>query len=167
MPGGQAVGAYLFIGARTGPTPDGRYGGEACDDGGIAPMAGTDKKGPTAVLKSVSKIDSSTQKFNLLNQRLSVPLMRSTHGFDIWHAYMKTWHDLKEDHVQFNCISTEEMRAAQKEPEKHGDLIVRVAGFSARFVDVSTYGQNTIIARTEQDFGPYDFDELGVEFSDI
>ncbi|MDO8786319.1 MAG: pyruvate formate lyase family protein, partial [Syntrophales bacterium] len=93
MPGGQAVGAYLFIGARTGPTPDGRFGGEACDDGGISPMAGTDKKGPTAVLKSVSKIDSSTQKFNLLNQRLSVPLMRSIHGFDIWHAYMKTWHD--------------------------------------------------------------------------
>jgi len=165
MPGSQAVGAYLFIGARTGPTPDGRYGGEACDDGGVSPMAGTDKKGPTAVLKSVSKIDSSTQKFGLLNQRLSLPLMRSTHGFDIWHAYMKTWHDLKMDHVQFNCVSTKEMRAAQKEPEKHGDLIVRVAGFSARFVDVATYGQNTIIARTEQDFTPYDFDELGVEFT--
>ncbi|MFZ3047895.1 MAG: pyruvate formate lyase family protein [Desulfatirhabdiaceae bacterium] len=164
MPGGQAVGAYLFIGARTGPTPDGRFGGEACDDGGISPMAKTDKKGPTSVLKSVSKVDSSTQKFNLLNQRLSLPLMRSIHGFDIWRAYMKTWHDMKCDHVQFNCVSTEEMRAAQKEPEKHSDLIVRVAGFSARFVDVSTYGQNTIIARNEQDFGPREFDAFHVEF---
>lgn len=167
MPGGQAVGAYMFVGARTGPTPDGRYGGEACDDGGISPMAGTDKKGPTAVLRSVSKIDSRTQKFNLLNQRLSLPLMRSKHGFDIWHAYMKTWHDMDIDHVQFNCVSTEEMKAAQKEPEKHDDLIVRVAGFSARFVDISTYGQNTIIDRNEQDFGPKDFDGLNVEFSKI
>lgn len=165
MPGGQAVGAYLFIGARTGATPDGRYAGEACDDGGVSPMAGTDKKGPTAVLKSVSKIDSSTQKFNLLNQRFSVPVMRSVHGFDIWHAYMKTWYDLRCDHVQFNCVSTEEMKAAQKEPEKHEDLIVRVAGFSARFIDISTYGQNTIIARTDQSFGTDDFDGLNVEFN--
>ena len=165
MPGGQAVGAYLFIGARTGPTPDGRFAGEACDDGGISPMAGTDKKGPTAVLMSVSKIDSSTQKFNLLNQRFSVPVMRSVHGFEIWHAYMKTWHDLQCDHVQFNVVSTAEMKVAQKEPEKHEDLIVRVAGFSARFIDLSTYGQNTIIARTDQSFGTHDFDGLHVEFN--
>ena len=129
-------------------------------------MAGTDKKGPTAVLKSVSKVDARTQKFNLLNQRLSLPLMRSSHGFDIWYAYMKTWHDLNIDHVQFNCVSNEEMKAAQREPEKHGDLIVRVSGYSARFIDVSTYGQNTIIARNEQGFGPVDFDGLNVEFSD-
>ena len=56
------------------------------------------------------------------------------------------------------------MKAAQKEPEKHEDLIVRVAGFSARFIDVSTYGQNTIIARNEQNFSPHDFDVLNVEF---
>ncbi len=167
LPGGQAVGAYLFIGSRTGPTPDGRYGGEACDDGGVSPMAGTDNKGPTAVINSVSKIDHTTQKFNLLNQRLSVPLMRSVHGFDIWHAYMKTWHDLNCDHIQFNCVSTAEMKAAQKEPEKHEDLIVRVAGFSARFVDVSTYGQNTIIARNEQNFSPHDFNALNVEFQNL
>ena len=165
LPGGQGTGGYLLTGCRMGPTPDGRFGGEACDDGGISPMAGTDKRGPTAVLKSVAKIDSDTQKFNLLNQRLSLPLMRSKHGFDIWHAYMKTWHDLNIDHVQFNCVSNEEMRAAQKEPEKHQDLIVRVAGYSAKFVDVSTYGQNTIIARNEQDFAPVDFESLDVKFT--
>ena len=97
-----------------------------------------------------------------MNQRLSLPLMRSKHGFDIWHAYMKTWCDLKIDHIQFNVVSTAEMKAAQKEPEKHQDLIVRVAGFSARFVDIPTYGQNTIIARNEQQFGAEDFDYLKV-----
>ena len=127
LPVGQAVALYMEVGSRTGPTPDGRYGGEAADDGGISPYFGTDTKGPTAVLKSVSKVQKN-QKANLLNQRLAVPMMRSVHGFDIWHAYMDTWHDLNVDHVQFNCVSTEEMRAAQKEPEKHRDLIVRVAG---------------------------------------
>jgi benzylsuccinate synthase len=163
MPVGQAVGLYMEIGARTGPTPDGRFGGEAADDGGVSPYMGTDKKGPTAVLRSVSKVNASTQKANLLNQRLSVPIMRSKHGFKIWLAYMNTWCDLDIDHVQFNVVSTEEMQAAQKEPEKHQDLIVRVSGFSARFVDISTFGQNTIIARTEQDFGAEDLEFLGVE----
>jgi benzylsuccinate synthase len=162
LPVGQAVGLYMEIGSRTGPTPDGRFGGEAADDGGISPYAGTDYKGPTAVLKSVSNVREN-QKANLLNQRLSVPLMRSTHGFDIWHSYMDTWHDLDIDHIQFNVVSTEEMKAAQKEPEKHQDLIVRVSGFSARFVDVPTYGQNTIIARNEQEFGAEDFEYLNLD----
>ena len=161
-PVGQAVGLYMEVGTRTGPTPDGRFGGEAADDGGISPYMGTDKKGPTAVLKSVSKVRGN-QKSNLLNQRLSVPVMRSAYGFPIWAAYMKTWYDLGIDHVQFNVVSTEEMKAAQKEPEKHQDLIVRVSGYSARFVDIPTYGQNTIIGRTEQEFSSGDLEFLGVE----
>jgi benzylsuccinate synthase len=167
MPVGQAVGLYMEIGSRTGPTPDGRLGGEACDDGGISPYMGTDKKGPTAVLKSVSKVDSTTQKANLLNQRLSVPIIRSKHGFKIWLAYMNTWCDLNIDHVQFNCVSNEELRAAQREPEKHQDLIVRISGFSARFVDIPKYGQDTIIARNEQDFGVEQFEFLGVTADDL
>jgi benzylsuccinate synthase len=167
MPVGQAVGLYMEVGSRTGPTPDGRFGGEACDDGGISPYMGTDKKGPTAVLRSVSKVDSTTQKANLLNQRLSVPIMRSKHGFKIWLAYMNTWHDLNIDHVQFNCVSNAELKAAQREPEKHQDLIIRVSGFSARFVDISKYGQDTIIARNEQDFGPEDLDFLNVSAEEL
>jgi benzylsuccinate synthase len=162
LPVGQAVGLYMEVGSRTGPTPDGRLGGEAADDGGISPYMGTDKKGPTAVLRSVAKVQKN-QKANLLNQRLSVPIMRSKHGFDIWHAYMDTWHDLNIDHVQFNVVSTEEMKAAQREPEKHHDLIVRVSGYSARFVDIPTYGQNTIIARQEQDFSADDLEFLNVD----
>ncbi|MCL5058813.1 MAG: glycyl radical protein [Actinobacteria bacterium] len=163
MPVGQAVGTNVEMGSRTGPTPDGRFGGEAHDDGGISPYYGTDKKGPTAVLRSVAKINSEGQKANLLNQRLSQPQMRSKHGFNIWLAYMNTWFDLDIDHVQFNVVSTEEMKDAQREPEKHGDLIVRIAGYSARFVDINTYQQNTIISRTEQDFGAEDLEYLGVD----
>ena len=80
----------------------------------------------------------------------------------VWKAYIDAWCDLDIDHVQFNVVSTEEMKAAQHEPEKHQDLIVRVAGFSARFVDIPTYGQNTIIARTEQDFKAEDLEQLNV-----
>ncbi len=162
-PGGQAVGAYMQVGSRMGPTPDGRYGGDPAADGGISPYQGTDKKGPTAVLKSVSKVNAATQKAELLNQRLSPSIMRSKHGFKIWLSYMNTWYDLNIDHVQFNVVSAEQMRAAQREPEKHRDLIVRVAGYSARFVDLSKYGQDTIIARTEQDFGAQDLEFLDAE----
>lgn len=162
-PGGQAVGAYLQVGSRMGATPDGRYGGDPAADGGISPYQGTDKKGPTAVLKSVSKVNAATQKAELLNQRLSPSIMRSKHGFKIWLAYMDTWYGLNIDHVQFNVVSTEQMRAAQREPEKHRDLIVRVAGYSARFVDLSKYAQDAIIARTEQDFKAQDLEFLNVD----
>jgi benzylsuccinate synthase len=162
LPCGQAVGLYMEVGSRTGPTPDGRYGGEAADDGGISPYMGTDKKGPTAVLNSVSKVQKN-QKANLLNQRFPVALMRSIHGFDIWKAYMDTWERLDIDHVQFNVVSTEEMRAAQKRPEQHSDLIVRVSGFSARFVEIPTYGQNTIIARNEQQFRSRDLAHIDLD----
>jgi benzylsuccinate synthase len=162
-PGGQSVGSYMQIGAKTGPTPDGRYGGDPLSDGGISPYMGTDRKGPTAVLKSVSKVNALTQKAELLNQRLSTSIMRSKHGFNIWLSYMNTWYDLNIDHVQFNVVSSEEMKAAQKEPEKHPDLIVRVAGYSARFVDITRYGQDTIIARTDQEFGTPDLEYLETE----
>ncbi|PKM86311.1 MAG: benzylsuccinate synthase subunit alpha, partial [Firmicutes bacterium HGW-Firmicutes-12] len=137
--------------------------GDPAADGGISPYIGTDKKGPTAVLKSVSKVNPVTQKAELLNQRLSPTLMRSKHGFKIWHKYMETWYNLNIDHVQFNVVSTEQMRAAQAEPEKHGDLIVRVAGYSARFVDLSKYAQETIVARTEKEFGAADIEYLDID----
>jgi pyruvate-formate lyase len=73
-------------------------------------------------------------------------------GFEVWTSYMKTWHDLNIDHVQFNVVTNEEMRNAQKEPEKHEDLIVRIAGYSARFVSLPKIAQDAIIARTVQEF---------------
>ena len=150
LPLGQSVAGYIVNGPKTAATPNGRHAGEALDDGGISPYMGCDSKGPTAVLKSVAKVDVSKFKGMLLNQRMSPTVMRSEGGFDLWHAYMKTWHSLGCDHVQFNVISTEEMLAAQKEPEKYSDRVIRVAGYSAKFIDLARYTQDTIIARTEQ-----------------
>jgi len=162
-PGGQSVGYYLKMGSTTGPTPDGRFGGDPCSDGGISPYMGTDINGPTAVLRSVSKVNAATQKAELLNQRLQPSIMRSKHGFKIWLNYMNTWYDMNIDHVQFNVVSNEEMNAAQEEPEKHGDLIVRIAGYSARFVDLSKYAQDSLINRNNQDFGSTDMEYLDVD----
>jgi len=138
----QHVAAYWASGPRIGATPNGRKHGEVLDDGGTSPYMGCDKKGPTAVINSCAKIDYSMLKGCLLNQKLDHNVMRSDKGFPLWYAYMKTWHKLGLDHVQFNV---------QKSPEKYPDLIVRVAGYSARFVDLSVYAQDTIIARTEQE----------------
>ena len=151
LPLGQSVAGYIVNGPKTGATPNGRYGGEALDDGGISPYMGCDHEGPTAVLKSVSKVDTTKYKGMLLNQRMSPEMMNSDEGFDLWLSYMDTWHSLGIDHVQFNVISQEDMKEAQVEPEKHTDTIVRVAGYSAKFIDLARYSQDTIIARTEQD----------------
>jgi benzylsuccinate synthase len=151
LPLAQSVASYIVNGPKTAALPNGRHGGEALDDGGISPYMGCDTKGPTAVLNSASKAPHKRFKGMLLNQRLAPALMNSMAGFELWHAYMKTWHKLGLDHVQFNVVSSEELRSAQKEPEKHTDTIVRVAGYSAKFVDLARYSQDTIIARTEQD----------------
>lgn len=153
LPLPQSVAGYIVNGPKTAATPNGRHAGEALDDGGISPYMGCDHNGPTAVLNSVSKIDSSRHKGVLLNQRLSPSMMNSEAGFDLWMSYMNAWHSLKIDHVQFNVTSTEDMLAAQKEPEKYSDTIVRVAGYSAKFIDLARYSQDTIIARTVHELG--------------
>ena len=134
--------------------PYGRMHGEVLADGGSSPYVGTDKKGPTAVLKTMAKIPQDRYKGIQLNQRLPVSLMRESgeKGFEVWTSYMKTWHDLNIDHVQFNVINSEDMREAQIEPEKHDDMIVRIAGYSARFISLPKIAQDSIIARTEQQF---------------
>jgi pyruvate-formate lyase len=154
MPVPQTVGAYVNLAPRVGAEPFGRKHGEVLHDGGCSPYAGLDKKGPTAVLKTMSKIPQEKYKGIQFNQRLPVGLMRdSEKGFDVWTAYMKTWHDFNIDHVQFNVVRSEDMRAAQAEPEKWGHLIVRIAGYSARFITLTKIAQDSIIARTQQEIG--------------
>ncbi|MBI4763588.1 MAG: formate acetyltransferase [Deltaproteobacteria bacterium] len=134
--------------------PNGRRQGDALYDGGISPGPGLDKKGPTAVLKSCGKIDHVTDgRAFLLNQRLSPTQLQGEKGYQLWRAYMKTWADLGIDHVQFNMVSDETLRAAQKDPEKYSEVIVRVAGYSAHFVDISRKTQDNIIQRTIQGIG--------------
>jgi len=153
LPLGQSVANFAAIAPRVGALPSGRQHGEVLADGGISPYVGMDKKGPTAVLKSVAKVDATRFKGLQLNQRLSHALMNSEKGFELWLAYMNTWYDMNIDHVQFNVVRTEDMRAAQREPEKWEDLIVRMAGYSARFTQMPKLAQDAIIARTVQEIG--------------
>ena len=150
----QTVSLFSTRAPRVGALPYGRRHGEVLADGGSSPYVGTDKKGPTAVLKTMSRIPQDRYKGIQLNQRLPVSLMRESgdKGFQVWTSYMQTWHDLNIDHVQFNVVNDADMLEAQKEPEKHEDLIVRIAGYSARFISLPKNAQDAIIARTEQQF---------------
>lgn len=153
LPLPQTVSLYASMAPFIGALPYGRKHGEVLGDGGISPYVGQDKKGPTAVLKSVSKAPHRKTKGVQLNQRLSTDVMRGEKGYQLWKAYMNAWYDLDIDHVQFNVQSTEDLRAAQKEPEKYEDLIVRIAGYSARFISLPRIAQDAIVARTEQEMG--------------
>jgi pyruvate-formate lyase len=134
-----------------GALPNGRRLGDALYDGGISPGPGLDKKGPTAVLKSCGKIDHVADgRAFLLNQRLSPTQLAGEKGYQLWKAYIKTWAEMGIDHVQFNMVSDETLRAAQRDPEKYQEVIVRVAGYSAHFVDISRKTQDNIIQRTIQ-----------------
>ncbi|MDY6934626.1 MAG: pyruvate formate lyase family protein [Spirochaetota bacterium] len=134
--------------------PNGRRLGDALYDGGISPGPGLDKKGPTAILKSCGKIDHiSDGRAFLLNQRLSPTQLSGEKGYQLWKAYIKTWADLGLDHVQFNMVDDATLRAAQRDPEQYQEVIVRVAGYSAHFVDISRKTQDNIIQRTVQGLG--------------
>ncbi|MDY6935019.1 MAG: pyruvate formate lyase family protein [Spirochaetota bacterium] len=134
--------------------PNGRKLGDALYDGGISPGPGLDKKGPTAVLKSCSKIDHINDgRAFLLNQRLSPTQLSGEKGYQLWKSYMRTWADLGIDHVQFNMVDDATLRAAQKDPEQYQEVIVRVAGYSAHFVDISRKTQDNIIQRTIHGLG--------------
>ena len=147
----QNISVWSALAPMIGALPNGRRLGDVLYDGGVSPGAGYDKKGPTAVLRSVAKIDHRQLKQNLLNQRLSPTQLAGDKGFQLWMNYMKTWYDLNIPHVQFNMVDNETLRAAQREPEKYQELIVRVAGYSAHFVELNALTQEGIIERTVQE----------------
>ncbi|MDY6835338.1 MAG: pyruvate formate lyase family protein [Chloroflexota bacterium] len=147
----ESASAWSAAGPMIGALPNGRRLGDCLYDGGISPGAGFDKKGPTAVLRSVSKVDARKMKQILLNQRLSPSQLAGEKGFQLWLNYMKTWYDLGVPHVQFNMVDNETLRSAQREPEKYQELIVRVAGYSAHFVELNALTQEGIIERTVQE----------------
>lgn len=150
----ENVAAYVTNANKVWALPNGRRLGDTLYDGGCSPGAGMDKKGPTAVLRSVAKIDHiGDVRATLLNQRLSPQQLAGEKGFNVWYSYIKTWAELGIDHVQFNMVDNETLKAAQKEPEKYPELIVRIAGYSAHFVDLNKKTQDTIIARHIQELG--------------
>ncbi|MFH1626106.1 MAG: pyruvate formate lyase family protein [Pseudomonadota bacterium] len=149
---GSGVSATYGLAHDTPATPDGRKDGEPFADGSLSPIQGGDHNGPTAVLKSASKISTEKTYNHLLNQKF-LPSVLEGDMKKVFMSYLKSWADLGISHIQFNIVDRETLLAAQQKPEKHQDLIVRVAGYSAYFVDLSKGLQDSIIKRTEQSFG--------------
>ena len=136
-------------GLKVGATPDGRKAGEPLSEG-CSPFHGTDRHGPTAVLKSVAKMPNILiTGGNLLNQKLSPTSMNSEEGMRKVEDLIRTFFDMKGWHLQFNVISRDTLYDAQKHPEKYRDLVVRVAGYSALFTMLEPATQEDIISRTE------------------
>lgn len=132
-----------------GATPDGRKAGVPVAEG-CSPTRGTDIKGPTAAVKSVAKLDHVlADSGSLLNQKFNPIILKDISGLRKLAALIKTYFDLKGMHIQFNVVSAETLRDAQKHPEKYTDLMVRVAGYSALFVSLDPAMQEDIIMRTE------------------
>jgi len=149
----EGIAFNIVQATKIGALPNGRRLGDPLYDGGCSPGAEFDKKGPTAVLKSVSKLDHvGSVRATLLNQRLSPSQLQGEKGFAMWRDYMKTWHDLNINHVQFNMVDNETLYAAQREPEQYSELLVRIAGYSAHFVEMNKITQDSIIARSVQRF---------------
>ncbi|MBW1846556.1 MAG: hypothetical protein JRJ27_05280 [Deltaproteobacteria bacterium] len=148
---GSGISATYAAGAKLPATPDGRKAGDSLADATLSPVFGMDKDGPTAVLKSASKISTAKSYNHLLNQKF-LPSSLEGEMKDIFIDYLRTWGDLGISQIQFNVVDRETLMEAQKNPEEHSDLLVRVAGYSAYFVDLSKGLQDSIIARTEQRF---------------
>lgn len=139
---------HVYFGSVTGATPDGRRAFHPQSEG-ISPVQGTDRLGPTAVIKSASKMDHAKTGGTLLNQKFTPELLKNEIGIKNLMHLIRTYFKLGGHHIQFNIISAELLRKAQLNPEEHKDLIVRVAGYSDYFNDLNEGLQNEIIARTE------------------
>ncbi|WP_125708676.1 formate C-acetyltransferase [Lacticaseibacillus porcinae] len=148
--GAYTVSAHIPLGEDVGATPDGRKAHEQLADGGLSPMVGRDHLGPTAVLKSVSKIDNTLAvNGSLLNVKFSPATLKGDNGIKKFADFLMAFTQLKIRHVQFNVQSRETLLDAQKHPENYAGLVVRVAGYSAFFVDLNKHIQDDIIARAE------------------
>jgi formate C-acetyltransferase len=148
-PGSYTVSAHVPLGSVVGATPDGRFTGEQLADGGLSPMLGQDMQGPTAVLKSVSKLDNTLlSNGTLLNVKFTPATLEGEVGLRKLADFLRAFTQLKLQHIQFNVVNAETLREAQHRPQDFAGLVVRVAGYSAFFVELSKEIQDDIIRRT-------------------
>lgn len=149
-PGIYSVSANVPLGLHVGALPNGRLSRTPLTDG-VGPTHGTDLSGPTAVTKSVAKLDHEIiTNGTILNQKFTPKLLENDTGKRGLYELIRSYFDLGGWHIQFNVVSSETLREAQKDPDKYKDLIIRVAGYSAFFVELDKAVQDDIIFRTEQ-----------------
>ena len=139
---------HIYFGSVTGATPDGRKAGVPLSEG-VSPVQGADRHGPTAVIKSVAKMDHVRTGGTLLNQKFTPQVLKDDAGLDHLVQLVRAYFKLDGHHIQFNVVDADTLRKAQKHPEQYRDLIVRVAGYSDYFCDLGQVLQDEIIARTE------------------
>ncbi len=139
---------HVYFGSVVSATPDGRKAEKPLSEG-ISPVQGADRHGPTAVCRSVAKMDHVRTGGTLLNQKFTPQLLADDEGLNKLVQLIRTYFRLDGHHVQFNVVDAATLRAAQANPEQYRDLIVRVAGYSDYFCDLSETLQDEIISRTE------------------
>lgn len=139
---------HIYFGSVVGATPDGRKAGEPLSEG-ISPVQGADRKGPTAVIKSAAKMDQLKTGGTLLNQKFTPSLLEGEKGLESLTHLIRAYFKLGGHHIQFNVVKAETLREAQKNPGAYQSLIVRVAGYSDYFNNLSKTLQDEIISRTE------------------
>jgi formate C-acetyltransferase len=141
---------HIYFGAVTGASADGRHAGRPLSEG-ISPVQGADRSGPTAVIKSAAKMDHLRTGGTLLNMKFLPRLLEDREGIEKLAQLIRSYFRMDGHHLQFNVVDADTLRHAQAHPEEHRDLIVRVAGYSDYFCDLSRELQDEIIARTAQD----------------
>jgi pyruvate-formate lyase len=140
--------SHVYFGSVTGAMPDGRRAGVPLSEG-ISPVQGADRRGPTAVFRSAAKMDHVKTGGTLLNMKFTPSVLAGDGGIRHLAGLVRSYFKLDGHHVQFNVVRAATLRAAQADPSSHRDLIVRVAGYSDYFCDLSPELQDEIIARTE------------------
>ncbi len=140
---------HVYFGRMCGASANGRHAGLPISDG-TSPSHGADRKGPTAVIKSLSKMDQVKSGGTLLNQRFLPSVLQDDAGIAGMAHLIRTYFKLNGHHIQFNVVDSDLLRRAQATPGDYRDLLVRVAGYSDYFVDLDLDHQEEIIARTAQ-----------------
>jgi pyruvate formate-lyase/glycerol dehydratase family glycyl radical enzyme len=147
--GGASISSMFAGGAIIGATPDGRLAGTTLSDGTVSPSQGRDTHGPTAMLRSAAKVDQAACASALLNVKLHPSSLTTREDLKKLSSLIKTYADMGGKWIQFNVVDNKQLLEAQKSPENYRDLIVRVAGYSAYFVDLSKGVQDDIVRRQE------------------
>jgi pyruvate formate-lyase/glycerol dehydratase family glycyl radical enzyme len=142
---------HVYFGSVMGASPNGRRAYKPLSEG-ISPEKGADRKGPTAVIKSAAKMDHIKTGGTLLNQKFTPSVVAGDQGLENMVSLVRTYFNLDGHHIQFNVIDRKTLLNAQQHPEEYKDLIVRVAGYSDHFHNLSKELQDEIIERTEQGF---------------
>jgi pyruvate formate-lyase/glycerol dehydratase family glycyl radical enzyme len=141
---------HVFFGKGVGALPNGRKAGTPLADGSLSPAQGVDVKGPTAVINSATKVNhTELSYYSLFNLKFSKAAVQTQKGMRTLISLIKTYFERGGYMIQFNLMGQETLIAARNNPEKYRDLLVRVAGYSAYFVDLSPDLQDEIISRTE------------------